>query len=102
MVDVALLEQCTENILDYVDMVFGARCCIEVPTNAEAFPRLQELGVELGGDFRGSAALLFGANGDRRPVQIAAGDHEDAIARGAVVAGEDVSGKIGADDLADV
>ena len=47
-------------------------------------------------------ALLLGAHGDRRAVLVGAGDHEHAVAGGAVVAGEDVGGQVGAGDLAEV
>ena len=64
--------------------------------------RFEELGVELGCDLAGAAPFLLGADGDRRAVLVAAGDHEHVVACGAVVASEDVGGKVGADDLTDV
>ena len=98
-----LLEQSLRNMsCDDVDVVLGAGGREEVEADAEALPGLEELGVELGGDLARRAALLLGADGDRRAVLVAAGDHEDVVAGGAVVAGEDVGGQVGADDLTDV
>ena len=50
----------------------------------------------------GAASLLLGADGDRRAVLVAAGDHEHVVAGGAVVASEDVGRQVGAGDLTDV
>ena len=51
---------------------------------------------------RPGAAFLLRPDGDRRAVLVAAGDHEHVVAGRAVVAGEDVSGEVGAGDLTDV
>jgi len=83
-------------------VVIGTRGRVEVPADAEALPGIEKFVVEPRGYVSGSATFLFGANGDRRPVQIAARDHEDVVAGGAVVPGEDVCREVGADDLADV
>jgi len=46
--------------------------------------------------------LGVGADGDRRPMGVGPGDHQDAVSGQAVVAGEDVGRQVGADDIADV
>ena len=74
----------------------------EVKADTKSFPGLEELLVEAGRDVSRGDALLLGADGDRRAVGIAAGDHEHVVAGRAVVAGEDVGRQVGADDLSDV
>ena len=102
LVDVALLKQAEEHVLHHPCVVLGAGRGVEVPTNAESLPGIEELFVEVGGDFGRRLALLLRADGDWRSVLVAAGHHQHVVAGRAVVAGKDVSGQVGAGDLTDV
>ena len=88
--------------MDGPRVVLSAGGGVEVPADPEPLPRGEKLVVELGGYLGGGATLLFSADGDRRAVKIATRDHQHVVACGAVVAGEDVRGEIGSDDLADM
>ena len=47
LVDVALFEQASEDVLDHADVVLGAGGRVEVAADAEALPGVEELCVEL-------------------------------------------------------
>ena len=83
-------------------VVLGAGGSEQVEGYAQPLPRLQELLVEAGRHLVRGQLLGLGTDGDGGAVLVAAGDHEDAVAAGAVVAGEDVGGEVGADDLSGV
>ena len=67
-----------------------------------SLPVAQELRVELVDDLLRRAALVVGADGDRRAVLVAAGHHQHVVARHAVIAREDVGRQIRAGDVAEV
>ena len=102
LVDVADLQQLEEHVLGDARVVLRAGGREEVEADAEALPALEELGVEVRRHLGRGAAFFLGADGDRRAVLVGAGDHQDFVAGGAVVAGEDVRRQVGADYLADV
>ena len=83
-------------------VILGAGGGEKVEGDAQPLPGLQELLVEAGRDLFRGQPLRLGANGDGGAVLVAAGDHENAVAAGAVVAGEDVGREVGADNLARV
>jgi len=99
LIDMALVQEGQEDILSDAGVVLGAGGRVQVEGYAQALPAVEELLVKLGGHFLGRSPLLFGADGDRGAVLVAAGDHENTVALDAVVSGEDVGWKLGADDL---
>ena len=53
-------------------------------------------------DVHGCALFGVGSHGHGRAVRIGAGDHDDLVARQALVAGEDIRRQVGTGDVADV
>ena len=101
-VEVALFEQAQKYILGDFGVVLGVRGGEQVEADAESFPGVQELGLELGVYVFGGDALLVGGDGDGRAVRVAAGDHGHFVAHHAVIAREDVGGQVSARRMAEM
>ena len=101
-VDVVLLQEALEDALHHPLVVLGVGGGEEVEGDAQALPRIEELGVVAVQDDLGIDALLVGADGDGGAVGIGAGHHQDLVAFHAVVAGEDIGCQIAAGDVAHV
>ena len=89
-VDVAVGVQRPEDVLRDGEVVLGVGVGEEVERDAEVAPGFEEADVVALEVLARRQPLLLGANRDRRAVRVAAGDHQDAVAAQAVVAGEDV------------
>ena len=98
-VEVVVLQQGVEQPVHHVAVVVGHGRGEGVERDAHPLPGVEDRLVELGHDLGRRAALVVSADGDRRAMRVGAGDHGDAVAADAVVAGEDVGGQIGAAEL---
>src|SRR3972149_6207461 len=101
-VDVVALQQAEEDVLGGAGVVLRAGGGEQIEGDAEALPGIEELGVEAAGEAVRRQPFGLGADGYGRAVLVAAGDHEDTVAEGALVAGEYGRGEVGADDLTGV
>ncbi len=94
-VDVALLEQPEEHVLGDRSVIGGAGRGVQVPTDPDPLPALDDLGVVAIDDLLRRHPLGVGPHGDGRAVHIAPADHQHVVAGQPVIAGEDVGRQVG-------
>ena len=97
--DEAVLGQRRKDVLCDLAMVVGPGGRVEIPTDTERLPCLEELRVITVDDLLWAHVLLFGAHGDRRPVHVGSRDHQNLVSREPVIAGEDVGRQIGTGEM---
>ena len=101
-VDVLLGKKVQEDILHDLLVVRSTGRGEEVEGDAHPVPGLEEEGLELVHDLLGGYAFFLGAEGNWGAVLVAARDHQDLVALGAMVSGEYICGEVGPGQVAQV
>ena len=86
--------------MDNPGVIGGAGGSEQVELNAQLLPGVQEFLVVFGGYLLWCRSLLLSADSYGGAVLIAARDHEDFVALGAMVAGKDIGWQVSSSDVA--
>ena len=101
-IDVLLGKKVQEDFLHHFLVVRSPCGGEEVEGDAHSVPGLEEEGLELVHDLLGGHAFFLGAEGYWGAMLVAARDHQDLVALGAMVPGKDIGGEIGPGQVAQV
>ena len=102
LVDIVLRQQLQEDVLHHLPVVHRPRGCEQVEGDAHPVPAVEKEGLVTVDDYLRGNVLLLGPEGDRRPMLVAPRHHQHLVPLGAMVPGEDVGGKVGAGQVAQV